>query len=113
MKPYEAQKVVETTNEVFGWERLKLDFVEKGKVDSPPFNEEWVHLAEVGDRILSVVVAWPAVKYNQYFGAKRGYLGPAATIPGYRSKKLASALTVRAMNFLYEKGLDTVILHTS
>lgn len=113
MKPYEAQKVVETTNEVFGWERLKLDFVEKGKVDSPPFNEEWVHLAEVGDRILSVVVAWPAVKYNQYFGAKRGYLGPAATISEYRSKKLASALTVRAMNFLYEKGLDTVVLHTS
>jgi ribosomal protein S18 acetylase RimI-like enzyme len=113
MKPGEEKRAVETVNGVFGWERLRLDFVEKGKVDSPPFNEEWVHLAEYQDRTLSVVVAWPAVKYNRYFRAKRGYLGPAATIPEYRSKKLATALTIRAMNLLYEKSMDTVVLHTS
>ena len=70
-------------------------------------------MAESEGRILSVVVAWPAVKFNQFFGAKRGYLGPAATVPEYRSKSLASALTVRAMNFLCEKGMNTVVLHTS
>jgi ribosomal protein S18 acetylase RimI-like enzyme len=109
----EEEKVVETVNSVFGWERLKKGFIEKGRVDSPPFDEEWVHLATLGDKILSVVVAWPAIKYNELFGGRRGYLGPAATVPEFRSKKLASALTVRAMNFLFEKGMDTVVLHTS
>ncbi|MGA3191868.1 MAG: GNAT family N-acetyltransferase [Candidatus Bathyarchaeia archaeon] len=112
-RPKEEKKVVETVNSVFGWERLKQGFVEKGKVESPPFDEEWVHLATLEDRILSVVVAMPAVKYNTLFGGRRGYLGPAATVPEFRSKKLASALTVRAMNFLFEKGMDTAVLHTS
>jgi ribosomal protein S18 acetylase RimI-like enzyme len=113
LKPEEEKQVVETVNSVFGWERLKEDFVEEGKIESPPFDEHWVHLAVFKDRILSVVVAWPAVKYNKFFGARRGYLGPAATIPEYRSKKLASALTVQALNFLFEKGMDTAVLHTS
>ncbi len=113
MKHGEEQEVVATVNGVFGWDRLKPDFVEKGKVDSPPFNEEWVHVAYHGNKVVSVVVAWPAVKFNAYFGAKRGYLGPAATLSDYRAKKLASALTVSAMNFLFEKGFDQVVLHTS
>ena len=112
-RPEEERKVVETVNLVFGWERLKQGFIEKGKVESPPFDEEWVQLATLQDRVLSVVVAWPAVKYNEHFGGKRGYLGPAATVPEFRSKKLASALTVRAINFLLEKGMDTAVLHTS
>jgi hypothetical protein len=90
----EERNIVEMVNSVFGWQRLKDGFIEKGKVESPPFDEEWVHLATLEDRILSVVVAWPAVKYNRFFGGRRGYLGPAATIPEFRSKKLASALTV-------------------
>jgi ribosomal protein S18 acetylase RimI-like enzyme len=109
----EERNIAETVNSVFGWQRLKDDFIEKGKAESPPFDEEWVHLATLQDRILSVVVAWPAIKYNRFFGERRGYLGPAATIPEFRSKKLASALTVRAMNFLHEKGMDVVVLHTS
>jgi ribosomal protein S18 acetylase RimI-like enzyme len=113
MKPGEEQEVVATVNAVFGWDRLRPDFVEKGKVDSPPFSEEWVHVAYHESKVVSVVVAWPAVKFNAYFGAKRGYLGPAATLAGYRAKKLASVLTVRAMNFLFEKGFDQVVLHTS
>jgi len=113
MRPGEEKSVVEIVNAVFGWKRLEPNFVEKGKVESAPFTEEWVFLAESEGRILSVVVAWPAVKFNQFFGATRGYLGPAATVPEYQSKKLASALTVRAMNFLYEKGMNTAVLHTS
>jgi len=109
----EEEKVVETVNSVFGWERLKKGFIEEGKVESPPFDEAWVHLAMLKDRIVSVVVAWPAIKYNEFFGGRRGYLGPAATVPEFRSKKLASALSVQAMNFLFEKGMDTAALHTS
>ncbi len=113
MKLGEEPEVVATVNAVFGWDRLKPDFVEKGKADSLPFNEEWVHVAYHGNKVVSVVVAWPAVKFNAYFGAERGYLGPAATLTDFRAKKLASALTVRAMNFLFGKGFDQVILHTS
>ena len=39
-------------------------------------------------------------------------MGPAATLPEFRSKGLASALTRRAMNFLFSKGLDSVGLYT-
>jgi ribosomal protein S18 acetylase RimI-like enzyme len=113
MKPREEKEVVAAVNAVFGWERLKLDFVEKGKIDSPPFDEEWVQVAYFDDKVASAVVAWPAVKFNAYFGARRGYLGPAVTVLEYRSKKLASALTVRAMNLLFEKGFDQVVLHTN
>jgi len=82
----EEGKVVETVNSMFGWARLKQGFVQKGKVESAPFDEEWVQLATLQDRILSVVVAWPAVQYNKLFGGKRGYLGPAAKVPEFRSK---------------------------
>jgi ribosomal protein S18 acetylase RimI-like enzyme len=113
MTPGEEKEVIATVNAVFGWDRLKPDFIEKSKIDSPPFNEEWIHVAYYEGRVVSVVVAWPAVKFNAYFGTRRGYLGPAATLPEYRSKKLASALTVRAMNFLFEKGFAQVVLHTN
>jgi ribosomal protein S18 acetylase RimI-like enzyme len=113
MKLGDGKEVVATVNTVFGWDRLKPDFIEKGKIDSSPFNEEWIHVAYYEGRVVSVVVAWPAVKFNAYFGTKRGYLGPAATLPECRSKKLASALTVRAMNFLFEKGFAQVVLHTN
>lgn len=109
----EEADVVSTVDRVFGWERLKPNFVERGKIDSPPFDETWVQVAELGGKMLSVVVAWPAVKFNHYFGAKRGYLGPAATVPEFRSKKLASALTVRALNVLFQNGISEAVLHTS
>lgn len=113
LKLGEGKEVIATVNTVFGWDRLKPDFIEKGKIDSPPFNEEWIHVAYYEGKVVSVVVAWPAVKFNAYFGTKRGYLGPAATLPEHRSKKLASALTVRAMNFLYGNGFAQVVLHTN
>jgi len=113
MVPGEEMRVVEMVNAVFARERLKSDFVEKGKSEFPPFDEKWVHLAEFMGRVLAVVVSWPAANHNSCVGARRGYLGPAATVPEYRGKKLASVLTVRAMNFLFSKGMTEVVLHTS
>lgn len=43
---------------------------------------------------------------------RRGYLGPAATLPEFRGRGLASALTQKAMNFLFVKGMDSVALYT-
>ena len=70
-------------------------------------------LADFEGKIVSVVVSRRDLEYNRYFKAKRGYLGPAGTLPEFRGKGLASALTRRAMNFLYEKGMDSVALYTS
>lgn len=113
LKPNEEKEFVEAVNAGFGGERVQLGIIQQWKSESPSFSEEWVHLAEINNKIVSVVVAKPDTEYNQFFGGKRGYLGPASTLPEYRGKNLASVLTRRAMNFLYERGMDSVALYTS
>lgn len=108
----EDKKLVETVNSGYGFERLREDHISKWKSEHPPFDESWVHVAEADGKIVSAVVSRPDTEYNVFFKAKRGYLGPAVTLPEYRGKNLASALTCRAMNFLYEKGMDSVSLYT-
>ncbi|MGB9684443.1 MAG: GNAT family N-acetyltransferase [Candidatus Bathyarchaeales archaeon] len=112
LKPGEEKLLIETVNSAYGWERMRDGSVARWKTEHPPFNEEWIHVAEIGEKIVSAVVSRPDTEYNEFFKTKRGYLGPAATLPDYRGKNLASALTRRAMNFLYEKGMDSVALYT-
>jgi ribosomal protein S18 acetylase RimI-like enzyme len=109
----EEEQFVEAVNRGFGWERLQRGDFEAWKAEDPPFTEEWVQIAEVKGRIVSTVVAKPDTDAMKYMHLNRGYLGPAATLPEFRNKHLASALTARAMNFLYKKGMDSVILGTS
>ncbi len=113
LRPNEEEKLVETINAGFGWRRLEPGVIEIWKADDPPFNENWVQIAQVGEQIVSAVVARPDTDYTKYTHLKRGHLGPAATLPEFRSRHLASALTARAMNFLFEKGMDSVRLGTS
>ncbi|MEM2412222.1 MAG: GNAT family N-acetyltransferase [Candidatus Bathyarchaeia archaeon] len=112
LKPGEEKTLIQVVNISYGWERLREDSIATWKAEHPPFNEEWIHVAEINGKIVSAVVSRPDTEYNRYFNARRGYLGPAATLPEYRGRNLASALTRRAMNFLYEKGMDTVSLYT-
>jgi ribosomal protein S18 acetylase RimI-like enzyme len=113
LKPDEEEKFVEAVNAGFGSERVTMGSIRRWKSEFPPFNEEWIHVAELNNKIVSVVVSRPDTKYNNFFNGKRGYLGPAATLPEHRGKNLASALTCQAMNFLYEKGMNSVALYTS
>lgn len=113
LRPEEEKALVEVANAGFGWERLKVGIIQEWKNECPPFDEEWVHVAEHNNGIVSVVASRPDAKYNEFFRCKRGYLGPAATLPEYRGKNLASALTRRAMNRLFEKGMNSVALYTS
>lgn len=113
LKSEEEKEFVEAVNVGFGWERLKLGVIQKWKSECPSFSEEWIHVVELDSEIVSVVVSRPDVKYNEFFGGKRGYLGPAATLLEYRGKNLASALTRRAMNFLFGKGMDSAALYTT
>ncbi|MGD0644192.1 MAG: GNAT family N-acetyltransferase [Candidatus Bathyarchaeia archaeon] len=112
LRPEEENEFVQLVNIGFERERVRPGDVEKWKTTYPPFDEEWIHVAETNGKLVSVVVAKPDVGYNRFFNAKRGYLGPAATLPEYRDRNLASALTIRAMNFLFAQGMDSVSLYT-
>jgi len=109
----EEKELVAAVNTGFGWQRLELGDLETWKSEDPPFSEDWVQVAEVDGTIVSAVVAKPDTDCIKYLHLKRGYLGPAATLPEFRNRHLASALTARAMNFLFEKGMDSVRLGTS
>ena len=113
LRPDEEKELVAVTNTGFGWQRLEPGDLETWKYEDPPFSEDWVQVAEVDETIVSAVVAKPDTDCIKYLHLKRGYLGPAATLPEFRNKHLASALTARAMNFLFEKGMDSVRLGTS
>ena len=113
LKPEEEKALVETVNNGYGWERLREGFIAQWKAEHPPFDESWIHVAEIDGKIVSAVASRPDTEYNKFYNAKRGYLGPAVTLPKYRGRNLASALTCRAMNFLYEEGMDSVALHTA
>jgi ribosomal protein S18 acetylase RimI-like enzyme len=113
LRPDEEEKLVAVVNAGFGWQRLEPGVLETWKSEDPPFSEDWVQVAEIGERIVSAVVAKPDTNYLKYLHLKRGYLGPAATLPEFRNKHLASALTAKAMNSLFEKGIDSVRLGTS
>lgn len=113
LKLDEEKELVEAVNAGFGAERLKIGCIDKWKAESPPFNEDWVQVAEAEGKIVSTVVAMPDTDFNKSFKGRRGYLGPAATLQEYRGKNLASALTRRAMNLLFENGMDSVALYTS
>ena len=109
----EEEKLVTAINAGFGWQRLNAGALQAWKAEDPPFSEEWVQVAEFNSRFVSAVVARPDTDYTRYSGLKRGYLGPAATLPDFRNKHLASALTAQAMNFLLQRGMESVRLGTS
>jgi ribosomal protein S18 acetylase RimI-like enzyme len=112
LRATEEKEFVKLVNAGFAWERVKLGDIQKWKTESPPFNEEWISVAEDDGKLVSVVVSKPDTGYNRFFKAKRGYLGPAATLPEWRGRNLASALTVRAINSLFERKMDSVCLFT-
>jgi ribosomal protein S18 acetylase RimI-like enzyme len=113
LKPQEEKEFVEAVNAGFGWQRVEMGIIQRLKSEHPPFTEEWIYVAEHNHRIVSVTASRPDTSYNESFSGKRGYLGPATTLPEYRGKNLASALTRSAMNLLFEKGMDSVALYTS
>jgi ribosomal protein S18 acetylase RimI-like enzyme len=109
----EEEQLIDAVNKGFGWKRLERGDLETWKSEDPPFTEEWIQVAEVEGRIVSVVVPKPDTDSNRYLHIRRGYLGPAATVPEFRGKHLASALTARSMNLLFQKGMDSARLGTS
>jgi GNAT superfamily N-acetyltransferase len=113
MRPSDLESMVMLTNASFGFPRLSANCLEEWKREDPEFGIDWIFVAESGGRLVSMLVSKPDGEYNRNFGARRGYLGPAATLPEYRNKGLAAALTIMALNWLKRKGMTSVNLYTS
>ena len=109
----EESALVKVINRAFGWKRIQKGAIEKWIAEGKILDETWIHVADLKGEIVSAVVARSVVDYNRYFGARRGYLGPVATLPSHTRKGLATALARRALNFLFNKGMDSVSLYTS
>jgi ribosomal protein S18 acetylase RimI-like enzyme len=107
----EEPVLVEVVNRSFGWERLQLGCLDSWRECDSSFDEGWVQVAEVSGKVVSAVVAMRDKEYNDYFGKSRAYLGPAATLPEFRGKNIASALTRKAMNFLIERGMESALVY--
>jgi len=113
LTPDEESALVKVVNAAFDRERIQKGVIEQWKAEGKILDETWIHVADWKGKILSVVVARRDVEYNRYFDAKRGYLGPVATLPSHTRKGLATALSQQAMNFLFNKGMDSVALYIS
>jgi ribosomal protein S18 acetylase RimI-like enzyme len=112
LKPDEEEALIQVVNTAFQGERLQPGALARWRSQDPAFCEEWVQVAEHGGQLVAAVVARSDRELNLHYHAKRGYLGPAATLPAHRGKGLGKALTRRAMNFLGKQGMQTVYLHT-
>lgn len=112
LRPDEEEAFVQLVNTAYEGERLQLGALARWKAADPAFSAEWVHVAEYAGQVVAAVVARSDREFNEHYHAKRGYLGPAATLPAHQGKGLGKALTARAMNFLRERGFEQVSLYT-
>jgi len=114
LRPDEEELLIKVVNEAYEGERLRPGVLTRWSAEAPPFSPEWVQVAEHEHEgeLVAAVVARPDREFNEHFHAKRGYLGPAATLPEHRGKGLNKALTVRALDFLRERGFEVASLYT-
>jgi len=108
----EEEALVQLANTAYAGERLQAGILAQWQAQDPNFSTDWVQVARCEGQLVAAVGARSDREYNEYYHANRGYLGPAATLPSYRDKGLGEALTAQAMNFLRERGMRTVCLHT-
>ena len=108
----EEEALIQLANTAYAGERLRCGILAQWRAQDPSFSTEWVQVVRRDGQLVAAVAARSDREYNEYFHANRGYLGPAATLPGYRAKGLSQTLTAQAMNFLRERGMRTVCLHT-
>jgi ribosomal protein S18 acetylase RimI-like enzyme len=112
LRPDEEEAFIRVVNTSYEGERLRTGVLAEWKEEHPAFSAEWVQVAEYDGRLIAVVVARTDRGFNRHYQARRGYLGPAATLPDHRGKDLGKALTIQAMGFLRRKGLTAVCLYT-
>jgi ribosomal protein S18 acetylase RimI-like enzyme len=112
LRPDEEQALIRLANAAYDGDRLTPGILERWRVDDPIFDVDLVHLAEYEGELVALVAGRSDRDYNRHYNARRGYLGPAGTLPAHRGKGLSKVLTSRAMHSLRERGMQTACLHT-
>lgn len=112
LRPHEEQALIRLANTAYRTQRLQPGILTKWRTEDFAFNLDCVKVAQHETDLVAVVVARSDDEYNRYYHARRGYLGPAATLPAHSGKGLSKALTAAAMNSLRDRGMHTVCLHT-
>ncbi|MBC7093785.1 GNAT family N-acetyltransferase [Candidatus Bipolaricaulota bacterium] len=93
LRPDEEEALIRVVNVAYRGERLQPGVLARWKTEDPAFNPEWVQVAEFKGEPVAAVLARADHEYNIYYHARRGYLGPAATLPEHQGKGLGKALT--------------------
>lgn len=86
------------------------NLLKEWKETDPNFTLEWIHIAEIKGQIVSVACTRSDHKFNKHFQARRGKIGPIATLPEYRERGIAKALMCKALNFFTGQKLDVASL---
>ena len=112
LRPDEEEALIQVVNTAYRGERLQPGVLARWEEEDPAFSEEWVQVAECENKLVAAVIARSDREFNLHYHARRGYLGPAATLPDHRGRGLNRTLTARAMDLLGEKGMKTASLYT-
>jgi L-amino acid N-acyltransferase YncA len=112
LRPDEEDRLIKLANAAYNSERLRPGELAKWQADDPDFRVEWVQVAEYENELVAMVRGCSDREYNEHYGGRRGYLGPAATLPTHRGKGLSKALTARAMTMLRQHGMHSACLYT-
>ena len=112
LRPDEEEAFIRLANASYQGERLRPGILARWKEGDPTFDSDLIQVAECEGQLVALVAARSDSAYNRLYGGRRGYLGPAGTMPAHRGNNLSKALTARAMNLLRERGMQTACLHT-
>ncbi len=110
MRCDEDKEIVEVINEAYEHERIRGSLIENMKARYTDWTCDFCWLIEKNGEIASVVVSRPRQEYIDYFGIKRGYVGPIGTRPKYQGMGLATYLTHHVLKFYTDLGYDEVSL---
>jgi ribosomal protein S18 acetylase RimI-like enzyme len=108
----EEDRLITLANTAYNNERLRPGVLAKWQANDPDFRIEWIQVAEYEGGLVAMVRGSSDREYNEHYGVRRGYLGPAATLPVHRGRGLSKALTASAMRILRQHGMDTACLYT-
>ncbi len=112
LRPDEEDALIKLANSAYQGDRLRPGILARWREGDPTFDSDLIQVAEYEGELVALVVAKSDLMYNKHFNARRGYLGPAGTLPTHRGNNLSKGLTAQAMNLLRERGMDTACLHT-
>ncbi|MFU8795821.1 MAG: GNAT family N-acetyltransferase [Dehalococcoidia bacterium] len=112
LKPDEEQTLIRLANAAYKSDRLQPGVLAKWQARDPDFKIDWVQVAEYEGELVAMVRGCSDREYNEHYDARRGYLGPAATLSDHRGKGLSKILTARAMDCLRHHGMHTACLYT-